>query len=180
MRRTRVVGVVLVASLVVVVVGFFVLVHPGTDTITAADPADAVVVLAGTQRSVAAAQALVQHGAAGELVLSNPFGPDDPTMTQICHAPPAGYGVTCFVPDPSSTRGEARAIRALAREHGWRDVAVVTSTDHISRARMIVGRCYDGRLRMIDSRVPMSAGEWVYNVVYQTAAFVKAALRRGC
>lgn len=167
-------------ALTLVVVGFFVLVRPATDTISKADPVDAVVALAGTPRSVAAAQALVEQGAGRELVLSNPFGSNDPMMKQVCAAHPTGYRVTCFVPDPSSTRGEARAIRTLAREHGWRTVAVVTSTDHISRARMIVARCYGGRLQMIDSGVPISPAEWAYDVVYQSAAFVKAALLQGC
>lgn len=155
-------------------------VRPTTDTVSPDSPADAVVALAGPVRSVDAALRLVRQGVARELVLSNGYGPDDPQMKQLCASRPAGFGITCFVPDPSSTRGEARAIGRIARERGWQDVIVVTPTFHVSRARLIVGRCYRGRLRMVDADIRIGARAWAYNLAYQPAAFVKAAVLRSC
>lgn len=178
-RRSAAVGLVLLV--VAAVVGVEVVyVHPATEAVSAADPADAVVALAGVPRSVPAALALVERGAAPELVVSNAYGPGDAEMAQLCASRPTGYRVTCFVPDPSTTRGEARALAALSRDRGWDDVVVVTSTFHVSRARVIVRRCYPGRLRMQASAEGPGAVLWAYNVVYQTAAFVKAAVLRGC
>src|SRR5581483_1500567 len=51
-------------------------------------------------------------------------------------------------------RGEARAVARLARTHGWRSVAVVTSTFHVTRAKMLFRRCYRGELAFVGSRSP--------------------------
>jgi uncharacterized SAM-binding protein YcdF (DUF218 family) len=48
--------------------------------------------------------------------------------------------VISFVPDPSSTRGEARAVAGLAAERGWRSVLAVTSSYHVPRTRLIFAR----------------------------------------
>lgn len=155
-------------------------VRPRVDAVSADSPADAVVALAGPVRSVDSALRLVRQGAARELVLSNAYGPDDAQMNQLCGSRSPGYGITCFVPDPDSTRGEARAIARLAQERGWDDLVVVTATFHVSRARLIVSRCYRGRLRMVAADVRISPSLWAYNLLYQPAAFVKAMVLRGC
>src|SRR5438105_3258221 len=59
--------------------------------------------------------------------------------------------VVCFTAVPFSTQGEARTVRRLARERGWRSVVVVTSTFHVTRAHMLFRRCYRGPLAMIGS-----------------------------
>lgn len=178
-RRTRV-ALLAVALAAGAVLAYVVYVSPRTEPVSAADPADAVVALAGTPRPVGTAQALAGSGAAKVLVLSNAYGPNDPQMRRLCASQPSGYRVICFVPDPDTTRGEARAVARLAREHGWTDVVVVTSTFHVSRARMIVGRCFRGRLRMQRSSEGSGPLYWGYQLAYQTAGFVKAALLQGC
>jgi uncharacterized SAM-binding protein YcdF (DUF218 family) len=57
----------------------------------------------------------------------------------------------CFTAVPFSTRGEARTVSRLARERGWRSVVVVTSTFHVTRARMLFRRCYRGPLTVLGS-----------------------------
>ena len=52
--------------------------------------------------------------------------------------------VICFEARPYSTQGEARASRGSRGEHRWTHVVVVTSTFHVTRARMLVRRCYHG------------------------------------
>jgi uncharacterized SAM-binding protein YcdF (DUF218 family) len=98
----------------------------------------------------------------------------------LCTAPQEGFNVTCFQPHPATTRGEAEQVRDLARQHGRTSVVVVTSTYHVSRARMIFQRCLDGRLFVVAARRDISVFTWVYQYLYQTGAYVKAVLQPGC
>jgi uncharacterized SAM-binding protein YcdF (DUF218 family) len=50
------------------------------------------------------------------------------------------FEVLSVVPDPSSTRGEARQLARLAGERDWQSILVVTSAYHVPRARMIFER----------------------------------------
>src|SRR6476646_1285616 len=81
---------------------------------------------------------LEAQGWAPTIALSNPNGPADPEMTDFCATPPhLKLQPHCFVPDPPSTKGEAKELRRLAEQYGWRTVIVVTFRPHISRARFI-------------------------------------------
>lgn len=71
-------------------------------------------------------------------------------------------------------------MRDLARQHGWTSVGVVTSTYHVSRARIIFDRCLDGRLYVVAARHGISVFTWAYQYLYQTGAYVKAALQSDC
>ena len=57
---------------------------------------------------------------------------------------------------------------------------MVTSTYHVSRARMIIERCFDGRLEVVAARSHISPLGWAYQFAYQTAGYLKAAISRGC
>ena len=56
---------------------------------------------------------------------------------------------------------------------------VVTSTYHVRRTRMIIGRCYDGDLAVVGAQPPLGnrvvgvAWEWPKSAYYLT-------LKRGC
>ena len=76
----------------------------------------------------------------------------------------------CFVPDPPTTKGEGRELRRLAARDGWRTVIVVTFRPHISRARFILERCFDGDLIMVASPGRISLPRWASEYVYQTLA----------
>src|SRR6266404_3670271 len=72
---------------------------------------------------------------------------------RLCrHPAQPGFRVLCFEAVPYSTQGEARAIARLVRTRRWRRVVVVTSTFHVTRARMLIKRCYTGPLAMIGAR----------------------------
>ena len=45
-----------------------------------------------------------------------------------------------------------RASRGSRASDGWRSVAVVTSTFHVFRARMLFERCFDGRVDAVGAR----------------------------
>jgi uncharacterized SAM-binding protein YcdF (DUF218 family) len=136
----------------------------------ATDPpgrADAVIVLSGSNRDrLSRARSLMRSGVAPVLVVSD----GQHTVPRLCGRR-RPYPVLCVTPEPFSTRGEAEAISRLASVHGWRTVDVVTSRYHVFRARLIVRRCFRGRLRMIGSTpdawdyVVGSAAEWPKLVV---------------
>lgn len=119
--------------------------------------ADAVVVLSGDRNvRLDPGIRLVGRGVAPVLVISG--ARQDPRWRKaqtLCHrGHVAAARVICFEPVPFSTRGEARAIGRLAREHGWQRVVIVTSTFHLTRAKMLVRRCYHGRLWEVGTPTP--------------------------
>ena len=97
-----------------------------------------------------------------------------------CAEPPAGVHVTCFVPNPYTTRGEAQEIQKLAGGKGWANVIVITSRWHISRAHYLVSRCFGGTIQMVDAHDTLGLWGWVKQSVYQTGAFFKAFVGSGC
>ncbi len=129
--------------------------------------ADAVVVLAGGGNSrLDPALKLVQRGIAPVLAISSAF--KDPKWKKAHRLCRGAYGrtrfrVVCFQAVPYSTRGEARTVARLARELDWRRIVVVTSTYHVTRARMLFRRCYHGRLWMVGTSASLLAlpEEWV-------------------
>jgi uncharacterized SAM-binding protein YcdF (DUF218 family) len=145
--------------------------------------ADAVVVLSGgLNRRLDPAIALVRRGVAPVLAISGAFlDPKWKKARKLCNG---GYGPTrfrvlCFEPKPYSTRGEAEAVGRLARQHGWSRIVVVTSTYHVTRARMLFRRCYHGRLWMAGTSAPFRVlpREWVSETV---KLLVQATVERGC
>lgn len=56
------------------------------------------------------------------------------------------YRIECVSSDPHSTRGEAQLLGNQGEEHGWSRVAVVTTTPHAARARMLMERCTDAEV----------------------------------
>jgi uncharacterized SAM-binding protein YcdF (DUF218 family) len=157
--------------------GYFIVVHPAHDRPT---KADAIVVLGPpkAQNRFAQALQLAEQGYASNLVVS--VNLSVPDIKRMCANPPDGLHMFCFNPSPATTRGEAREIKALAEANGWHRVIVMTSAYHISRARMIVQRCYSGDLEMVEARGHISPRQWAYQYLYQTAGYTKAFLLPRC
>lgn len=111
--------------------------------------ADAVVVLAGDPGRLPTGRSLVSDGSAPTLALSDP----DQAATEVARlcADADAAAVVCFTPEPAATRGEARALAATAAEHRWDALVVVTSTHHVTRARVLIEQCYGGRVTMVSS-----------------------------
>ena len=99
-------------------------------------------------------------------------------MTDFCATPHPK--LQCFVPDPGTTKGEARELRRLANQYGWRTVIVVTFRPHISRARFILEQCFDGELIMVASPAHIPLTRWSFEYAYQTAGYLRAVLQPGC
>ncbi|MGB3481704.1 MAG: YdcF family protein [Mycobacterium sp.] len=159
--------------------GFPVFVRPHVDD---PRPADAILVLGGTasgQRYVRGLE-LAHQGLAPNLVLSNPYRPTDPVLDGLCSRPQRDVTLWCFAPEPRTTLGEGRELRRLADQNGWRTVIVVTSTSHISRARYIIGKCFDGQLVMVSTPSRLGPWGWGWIYAYQSAGYVKSWLQGSC
>lgn len=159
------------------IAGWPVYVHPQVDPL---QKADAIVVLGGTayQRYDLGLE-LAQHGYARQLLISRSTGVSDPNMDKYC-AGHYDFAVNCFEPHPRTTRGEAEEIGRRAKQQGWHRVTVVTFTPHISRARYIVGKCFDGELTMVVSPTPSGLRFWTWMYIRQSAGYLRAFLQRRC
>lgn len=179
-RRTalRLTVLLTLVSTMVIGAGVPVYVLPQVDPLRRAD---AVFVLGGPgyDRYMLGLE-LGSQGWAPTVVISNPNGSRDPWLTQYCATQPADMDLYCFIPDPPTTRGEGEELRRLAAEHSWRTVIVVTFRPHISRARLMLQRCFSGELVMVASPADLSAVVWISEYALQTAGYVRAALRPGC
>jgi uncharacterized SAM-binding protein YcdF (DUF218 family) len=145
-----------------------------------ADRADAVVVLdGGSGERLEEARALMARRVAPTLAISTGRELDVDEAGDLC-TKPQQFEVVCFTPRPDSTRGEARALAKLGRENGWNEVVLVTSTYHVTRARMLLERCFDGRVEVVAASPPRQPLHWAGAVVHEWAAMVETTLRRGC
>lgn len=177
-RWRYIVGIVVALVVVIVAVGVPVYVAPQVDQLR---HADAIVVLGGHDyERYPYGLELALSGYAPEIAMSNPAGSEDIWLTDMCRHQRYPFHVSCFEPDPPTTRGEAQEIGRLARAHHWQSIIVVTFRPHISRARYIISRCYDGELIMSDSKAAISVGDWAWNYLYQTAGYIRASLQSGC
>lgn len=183
--RQRVQGAVITALAWITVVmatwvtaGFFVFVIPAVDR---PQRADAIVVLApvvGTGR-LELAEKLMSDGFGTLLVVSMPGDVHAHKVSEICHAS-RSYQIICFDPDPVTTQGEARAIQRLSEEFKWDSITVVTNDFHVARAKLVIQRCYSYQLNMIAVRSDLALKDWAYQFLYQSAAWVKAAISYRC
>ena len=178
MRRVRrrtaiVIGSLVGTAVLVVLAGLPVYVFPAVD---APQHTDVVMVLGNSTPSrVALAERLVAEGYSDTLVISR----FNQQRLPVCDEPQV-FTVYCFTPDPFTTQGEARYLGELAAAKGWSSATVITFTPHITRARLIVSRCFTGKLDMVADTTPLSIGYWAYQYLYQTGGFIKAALNPGC
>ncbi|WP_165759615.1 YdcF family protein [Rathayibacter oskolensis] len=170
-----------VALVVVVGAGLPVYVFPAVDEVPA--HVDAVLVLGpATRARTDLARELVDEGVADTLLISvwasELAAPPESSDVVACDEP--GRDVICFTADPGTTQGEARALADYARANEWESVVVITQTPHITRARILLERCWSGRVLMVSSGEPYTLGSWVYEYAYQTGAFAKVLVDQEC
>lgn len=142
-----------------------------------ASRADAVIVLSGSKKRLPVALELMRRDVAQTLVVSYGLEPRYQRAVTVCTTPQA-FAVLCPKPDPFSTRGEARLIARLAAEHGWRSVVVVTSRFHLLRARLLIERCYDGRVAMVGA--PIEAWRLSVGIALEWGKLARAGIARSC
>lgn len=128
---------------------------------------------------------LAQMGWAPVVLLSNPYGADDPVMHEFCGGRIKTVEVLCERPNPLTTRGEALMTYRLASQRSWRTILVVSWRYHLPRARYVFSRCdVSAGLKVIAHEVPRSYSfspfGWAGVYLYQTAGFVKAWAEPRC
>ena len=143
--------------------------------------ADAVVIFVGGRgERLAAAERLMAAGLAPNLVVPNGTAPEWPAGNRAC-SEDLPYDVHCPRPEPDTTRGEARTIAALAEENGWSRVIVVTSSYQLSRARLLLGRCFDGEVLGVRAQPELSALAWARRIGHEWLGWIHAiTIRRDC
>ena len=118
--------------------------------------ADAVVVLAGGKKErLRRGLELMHRNVAPVLVISDGWDPTWPAANRLC-AGRTSFRVICFRASPYSTRGEARSTGRLARQLGWSEIVVVTSTYHLTRARWLFDRCVEAKVDGVGVDYPVA------------------------
>lgn len=144
-------------------------------------PADAIVMYGGSGPRFARARAMAEAGLAPTLVISDPVDPDPNQVWTAYKAFCMGshpYEAICFNPEPRTTQGESRAFAELAKARNWQRVIIVSDTQQATRARMMLGRCWQGSTQIVTVRPGLSR---LYRLAYEWAALTKAVtVRRGC
>jgi uncharacterized SAM-binding protein YcdF (DUF218 family) len=135
----------------------------------------AIVMLAGPGDRLPVALQLAREHRAPMLVVSRGWqGYGGP-----CPRPVPAVQLICFDPNPGNTRGEAEFAGQLAKRYHWRSVVLITTGTQDTRARIIMGRCFDGSIYVVTASLPGSA--WPYQIAYGWGALLKAlVLQRNC
>lgn len=138
---------------------------------------DAIVVLGGQGNRLGTGLDLARHGHAPVLVVS--LGLPPPVPDSVCRTRTKAFTVLCFQPEPGTTQGEAQFIGRLAKQHHWKSVALVTTPDQDTRARVRFKRCFPGAVYVVTT--PLSVSAWPGQITYQWGALFKAlVLQRSC
>ncbi|KUG52052.1 hypothetical protein AVL61_06740 [Kocuria rosea subsp. polaris] len=185
---TRALVTVLALGLAWLIAGWVVFQHPRTD---APSRSDALLVLGPPDRTrMAEALRLMDAGMAPVLVVANPGTRDlGDASGRVYYARAAqtcaedggrDYEVICFRPDPSTTQGEAMELRALSEQRGWDHVSVLTYRQHVARSRLLLERCFAGRLDVLSFDYPDVPRGPLREFAYQSGGYVKAWLTPGC
>ena len=111
------------------------------------------------------------------LVISR--GSDNWGYVSVCSLKITGVKLICFIPKPQTTRGEAEFTGLLAKRYRWHSIVLVTTALQNTRARLRVGRCFGGKIYVMNAPLPRS--QWPYTVAYEWGATMKALfLQRSC
>lgn len=149
---------------------------------------DAVVSLAPQAHRLPLAEQLVEEEVADTLVIS--YFPDDVSrggsgaaddpvpVSNYCESG-GGEGIKCFTPEEAATIGEAYSISEMVAAESWGSLTVVTDEYHAFRTRFIFDQCLGDEVdvNVVFSDRDLNVAQWGYHLVYENAAFLKAALQ---
>jgi hypothetical protein len=131
---------------------------------------DAIVSLDGPDENYREARAitLAEEGYAPVLIFSQ-----GAYRTTPCPRVPK-VTVVCFEPSPARTVGEVEFASRYALRRGWSSLMIVPARAQTTRARLLMKRCFPGRVVVVPAPVP-----WVDlagDVLYEWGALAKALL----
>lgn len=140
---------------------------PSASVVDSLTGSDAVVMFVGGRgERLDSALEIMESGAIDVLVIPNGETPTWPQANALC-AGSSDFEVVCLEPDPDTTRGEAQAIADLAEDRGWTSLIAVTSTYHVSRAELLLDRCFDGVILTVAASPDISAPSWLRNIAHE-------------
>ena len=153
--------------------------HPDIDP---HERVDALYVLGPVETRYDEAIALMDAGLAPVMLATTSIDPYNgmPFFTDHCGRVTPTYRIECVLPDPYNTRGEAELLAGQVAVHGWRKVAILTSTPKASRARMLMQRCTTASVLVWDYPDDRTAAGWLEEFVHQSGGWVQAQLDPGC
>ncbi len=131
---------------------------------------DAIVVMNGPGQRLQAAQLLGWAHRAPMLLVAR--GSPRWGYGSACAGRIPAVTVICFDPSPSTTRGEAEFAGRLASRYHWRSIALVTTPDQATRARIRMQRCFHGQVYVTTTALP--AADWPWAIAYEWGAMFKA------
>ncbi len=167
----RIVALGVLAGMLAAGFGVFRVAFPASDEPFADGP---IVVLGGDSDRLD--HALDFYDGRRELVLSSSALLDWQEMGRSC----ADEQVTCFIPEPHTTRGEAIRIGELADERGWDRVTVVTSDFHVTRSRLLISGCVDIDVAVVGAPTQRTLERWVLRAGREIAAAAVALVDPPC
>lgn len=174
-HRHRHRAVIVLLSTLVVLWGWFAVVKIYAPRLDPIPPnVDVLVQLGGVPfGDYQAARDIAQQRGIPDLVISNPIS--GTSVTDKYCGPLPGVRVHCFVPDPSTTKGEAQAFAELANTHGWASAFVLaTGREHVERVRFYFNRCWGGTLSVNRPASERSLRVHISQSWYQTAGWIRA------
>jgi uncharacterized SAM-binding protein YcdF (DUF218 family) len=128
---------------------------------------DGILSLNGTDEAARESKAisLAEAGYASVLLFSlGNSGMSCPTVPRV--------RVVCFVAVPGRTVGEARFAAHYARAHHWHSIMVVPSRAQVTRARLLLKRCFSGRVLVVPASFQLA--RFPFEVIYEWGAMGKA------
>lgn len=171
----RAILVLLVVTLLATTTVVMVVLHPRLD---AQQRVDALVVLATVPERYERAEQLMADGMAPTVLYS--VAQQSPVTTRAHCRPHMNYRVLCTMPEPNTTQGEAMALAELAQREGWNSIAVLTFDSHVTRARLLVARCYTGDLHMVSMPRQVESHQRLREVAYEVGALARASIVSDC
>jgi uncharacterized SAM-binding protein YcdF (DUF218 family) len=138
--------------------------------------ADAIIELGGPGNRDAVALDLARAHRAPLLIQSTV---ENDATSDTCLEPVPQVRIMCFHAEPNTTQGEARYIGRMGEQYQWKSVFVVTSPDHAWRARLLIERCFPGKVYIVTTHLPPIY--WFRQIPYQWLATAKAlTIHRRC
>lgn len=92
----------------------------------------------------------------------------------VCDGSTYDFEVKCVQSQPVNTHGNAVVTAATAAELGWESLILVTTDDHITRAHMLLKRCFGGEIQTAVAVPASEDRQRLYRTAYEWAAMVKA------
>jgi hypothetical protein len=121
----------------------------------------------------ALAVSLAEKGYAHVLLYSQGAATADTSCPKVPHV-----SVVCFVDVTNNTRGEAEWAGRYAERHHWRSLLIVPGRSQATRARVLVERCFSGRVIVVP---PSESRPAVSDIVHQWGGLFDALfIDRGC